>query len=57
VDQAHARHRLDQLLGQELGVAAVHDAADCHRAALDLDLDLGCVELGILGQNFVQFAG
>src|SRR6187549_4255814 len=45
VNLAHTGQALHQLLGQHPGIAAVHGAGQGHRAARDLDLDVGGVEL------------
>jgi hypothetical protein len=55
VHLAHARQRLYQLLRQQLGIGFVHYATERYRPTFDFDLDVGRVELRIVGEDFPDF--
>lgn len=53
---ADSRSRLDQFLGEQFGIRALHLAGEGHRATFHFDLNVSGVELRILGQDFVDLA-
>jgi hypothetical protein len=54
VNLAHAGNVLGDILGQSLGLAAIHVAAQGDLSIAYANLNLGGVDVGILGETFAK---